>query len=129
MTKEMMKSNSTMELKEFIKTSLTEIVEGVKLSENELKNDALLRYHTTESYNNYPSVTFKESLKERQAPITTVDFKVKVQVAEGLSADGKVKANILNVLGGAASSEHSQSNATTQELAFSLPLIWKNPRK
>lgn len=118
-----------MELKEFIKTSLTEIVEGVKLAEKDLEADALLRYHTTESYNNYPSVTFKVSLKQRQAPITTVDFKVKVQVAEEVSADGKVKANVLNVLGGAASSELSQSNATTQELAFSLPLIWMTPRK
>lgn len=114
-----------MELKEFIKTALTEIVEGVRLADNELQGDAALCYHADGAYNGYPSITYKSSVHERQAPLTVVGFRVQVQVSNTCSADGNVKAGALNVIGGEINGKAAHASATTQELSFSVPMVWK----
>lgn len=114
-----------MELKEFIKTALADIVEAVKQAGEELHDDVALCYHTDVAYNGYPSVTYKSAMRERQAPMTVVEFKVQVEVNEKCSAEGNVKAGVLNVAGGGINGGVSHTNATAQELAFSIPMVWK----
>ncbi len=114
-----------MELKEFIKTALTDIVEGVKLASESLNNDVALCYHTDRAYNGYPSVTYKTELREKQAPLTLVGFKVQIQVSTKQSVDGNIRTNVLNVLGGEVDGEVSHTNAIVQELSFSIPMVWK----
>lgn len=113
-----------MELKEFISKTLADIVEGVRQAEKDLTDDVALCYHTNKEYNGYPSVSYG-TVHEHQAPLTVVDFKVRVQVREEMSADGKVSAGVLTVLGGEASGGVARSNASTQELSFSIPMVWK----
>lgn len=118
-----------MELKDFIKTALSDIVNGVKEAEEGLKEEVSIRCHTDKAFNGYPSVSYTSSMHERQAPVTIVDFKVKLQVTEGKATDGKIKAGILNVIGGGISGEISHTNETTQELSFSIPIVWKQKKQ
>lgn len=114
-----------MELKEFIKTALTDIVGAVRESEKDLHDDVAMCFHTDRSYNGYPSVTYKSAMRDCAAPMTVVGFKVQVEVVDVHSADGNVKAGVLNVIGGGITGEVSHSNATMQELTFSIPMVWK----
>lgn len=114
-----------MELKEFIKTAIADIVDGVKEAGESLKSDVVFCYHTEKAYNGYPSVSYSSAMRERQAPMTIVNFKVQVQVVNEQSAEGNVKGGFLNVIGGGIDGEVSHTSATTQELSFSIPMVWK----
>lgn len=114
-----------MELKDFIKKSLSEIVEGVKEAGEELKDDVSLCQHTNMAYNGYPSMGYKVNLHEWQAPLTVVDFKVRVEVRDGLSAKGDIQAGVINVLGGGIGAEAMRDKDSVQELSFSVPVMWK----
>jgi len=57
--------------------------------------------------------------------MTIVNFKVYVQVSAEHSANGDVKASVLDVIGGEMSGEVSHTNVITQELSFSIPMVWK----
>lgn len=113
-----------MELKEFIKAALSDIVAGVREAGNDLKGDVAMCYHTNKAYNGYPSVSYEWQMKEKQAPMTVVDFKVRVEVIEGEATDKGASASLLNVVGAGAHVERTQSNATMQELSFSVPMVW-----
>lgn len=117
-----------MELKEFIKTALADIVEGVRQANDELCDDVVLCYHTDKAYNGYPSVTYKTAMHERQAPMTVVNFRVQVRVDESRSTEGKAKVGVLNVIGGGIDGKVARANETTQELDFSIPMVWKTRR-
>lgn len=114
-----------MELKEFIKTALADIVEAVSEAGDELKNDVAMCYHTDKSYNGYPSVSYASAMHMRQAPMTVVDFKVRVQVSEENSTEKNVKGGVLRVLSAGVSDETLRSGMTTQELSFSIPMVWR----
>ena len=114
-----------MKLNEFITKTLSEIVEGVRSAEKDLKDDVALCYHTNKEHIGYPSVTYRSSLHDYQAPLTVVSFKVNVCVEEECSADGKASAGILNVFGGTAGGKITGSGAEAHEVGFSLPLVWK----
>ncbi len=116
-----------MNLQDYIKQTLTDIVRGTVLANEELKDDVVIGYHTDGTYSGCPTVTYR--LGSRQAPVTIVDFKVKVEVDEQLNADGSIKAGVLNVAGGKVTGSVSQSNATGNEVAFSIPLVWKQKGK
>lgn len=114
-----------MELKEFIKTALAEIVEAINEAGDELKKDVAMCYHTDREYNGYPSVSYTSAMRERQAPMTVVDFKVRVQVSEENSTEKNVKGGVLRVLSAGVSDETLRSGMTTQELSFSIPMVWR----
>ena len=113
-----------MELKEFIKTAIADIVKGTRDAGEELKGDVLLCYHTDGAYNGYPSISYKHNMKERQAPITVVEFKVRVEVEERSATERGVKAGVLNVVGGKMQGEISNSSIATNEISFAVPLAW-----
>ena len=113
-----------MELKDYIRKSLADIVEGVQQASEELNGKVAVCHLTQESYNGYPSVSTKYELRKYELPLTVVGFKVAVQVDEELSADGSAKAGVLNVIGGKVEAGMSQSSSTLNELTFSVPLAW-----
>lgn len=118
-----------MELKEFIKTAIADIVSGVTEAGESLKDDVALCFHTDGAYNGYPSVSYFSSTHKQQAPMTVVGFKVQVNVSEESSADGTIKGGVLNVIGGGVSGEVSHTNEKTQELTFSIPMVWKKKQQ
>lgn len=109
-----------MELKEFVKEALTQIVEGVQESQDKIREHG--------GYVN-PSIRIGKgsgqshvsSLSDGQN-IYTVDFNIAISVSEntGSKADGKLTvASVLSLGGGTSSSE---SNSTLSKIAFKIPL-------
>lgn len=113
-----------MKLEDFIRETLTEIVKGTLAAGEDLKDDVLLCCHAKE-YNGYPSVSYAASLKDRQAPVTVVGFKVKLEVEHCAEADGSVGGCFLNVVSGNAKGNFLQASGTEHEVTFSVPLVWK----
>ena len=118
-----------MELKEFISRTLSDIVAGVRHAEKDLKDDVALCYHTNKEYDGYPSLSYKSSLHDYQAPLTVVGFKINICVEDVCTSEGKVSSSILSVLGGAVGGRTGSSSAETQEVTFSIPLVWKKKDK
>jgi hypothetical protein len=114
-----------MELKDFIKNALSDIVQGVKEAGEELKDDVSMCQHTNMAYNGYPSMGYKVSLHEWQAPLTVVGFKVKVEARQGVTASGDMQASFINVVGGGMGAEATTATEAVQELSFSVPVMWK----
>lgn len=114
-----------MELKEFIKQTLAEIVKGTMESSEELEEDVALCYHTNKEYHGYPSVSYVSNMREKQAPVTVVGFKVKLEVEDTVGTDGSVTGGLLNVVSGKAKGSVSHASGTEHEVTFSVPLVWK----
>ena len=60
--------------------------------------------------------------------MTVVNFRVQVRVDESRSTEGKAKVGVLNVIGGGIDGKVARANETTQELDFSIPMVWKTRR-
>lgn len=114
-----------MKLNEYIRKTLADIVNGTMAAREDLKDDVALCVHTDKEYNGHPSVSYTSAARIKQAPLTVVGFKVRVQVSDSVSADGKVEADVLNVVGGSVSGERSFSDASVHEVTFSIPIVWK----
>lgn len=114
-----------MELKDFIKQTLAEIVKGTMEASEELKDDIVLCYHTNREYHGYPSVSYASNMRDKQAPVTVVGFKVKLEVEDTTGADGSVRGGLLNVVSGNAKGSVSHTIGTEHEVTFSVPLVWK----
>lgn len=56
----------TMELNEFIKKALGDIVQGVRSARESLRDDIALCCHTDKTYNGYPSVTYQSAIRENK---------------------------------------------------------------
>lgn len=117
-----------MELKEYIKKTLTDIVEGTMQASEEMKGKVAIGYHSNGPYEGSPFVEYESEMKRKYAPVTVVDFKVKVEVVEGTAAEGGVKAGIINVAGGKVQGEISTTIEEGNEVSFSIPIVWKNRR-
>ena len=114
-----------MEVKEVIKQNLAEIVKGTMESSEELEEDVALCYHTNKEYHGYPSVSYVSNMREKQAPVTVVGFKVKLEVEDTVGTDGSVTGGLLNVVSGKAKGSVSHASGTEHEVTFSVPLVWK----
>mgnify|MGYP006916140556 CR=1 FL=1 len=114
-----------MELKDFIKHTLADIVKGTLAASEELKEDVALCCHTNKEYHGYPSVSYVSNMREKQAPVTVVGFKVRIEVEDTAEADGCVGGGLLNVVSGRAKGGISHASGTEHEVTFSVPLVWK----
>ena len=116
------------ELSEYIRLALSEIVKGVNSAREELHEDVALCAHTDKAYSDFPSVTYKAGMKEKQAPVTVVGFRVQVITSEEQNKDKGISASVLKVISGGVSGASSSSTALTQEITFSVPMVWKISR-
>lgn len=114
-----------MELKEYIKQTLAEIVKGTMEASEELKEDVALCYHTNKEYHGCPSVSYVSNMREKQALVTVVGFKVKLEVEDTVGTDGSVTGGLLNVVSGKVKGSASHASETEHEVTFSVPLVWK----
>ena len=48
-----------------------------------------------------------------------------IEVEDAASADGSAGGSLLNVVSGKAKGEISHTSAAQHEVAFSVPLVWK----
>ena len=107
-----------MDLKEFTKQTLVQIVEGTQEANEELKD--LDAYITCEKMFNSNG----PSLSAKGLNVITVDFDVAITATEteGINGGAGLKVAMLNLGGG---TESKTENQTISRIKYSLPLVLK----
>ena len=107
-----------MELKEFIKTAITDITEAVSELQSELNNGAIVN----------PTLTNPIALKTLTVdneirPIEQLAFDVAVTATEASGIDGSAKAGI-SIFGAKIGTESSAKTENVSRLTFSVPIVF-----
>ena len=107
-----------MELKEFIKTAITDITEAISELQSELDNGAVIN----------PSISRGEHGKavlvdQGVAPIEHLNFDVAVTATEASNIDGNVKVGI-SIFGAKVGTESNAKTENVSRLTFSVPIVF-----
>lgn len=107
-----------MELKDFIKTAITDITEAISELQSELDNRAIIN----------PSISRGEYGKailvdQGVAPIERLNFDVAVTATEASSIDGNAKAGI-SIFGAKVGTESNAKTENVSRLTFSVPIVF-----
>jgi hypothetical protein len=117
-----------MELKEFIKRTLAEIVEATAEASEELKDSVNIYPRAIQEYNGYPSVSVGSQYGLVENPLMVVGFKVLVEVCQTKTQEGRAGVRALQVLEARYKGTSSKDRTETHEVSFSVPLTWKADR-
>ena len=102
-----------MELKEFIKTAITDITEAVSELQEELKNGTIVN----------PSLTQGEHGKSLVVDMMErLNFDIAVTATEATELNGNAKAGI-SVFGAKVEAENAEKMENVSRLTFSIPLL------
>lgn len=106
-----------MELKEFIKTAITDITEAVSELQEELKNGTIVNPSLTQGEHGKSLVVDNEvRMMER------LNFDIAVTATEATELNGNAKAGI-SVFGAKVGAENKERTENVSRLTFSLPLV------
>lgn len=106
-----------MELKEFIKTAITDITEAVSELQEELKNGTIVNPSLTQGEHGKSLVVDNEvRMMER------LNFDIAVTATEATELNGNAKAGI-RVFGVKVGAENKERTENVSRLTFSLPLV------
>ena len=113
-----------MELKEFIETSLSEIVEGVQSAQEKTKGTgAVIAPRKKISRQHGPMAeTVVVYLGDGHSVLSTVEFDVMVRESESGSAKSGL-AVFFGALGGGASTEETQQTSNVNRIRVKVPLV------
>lgn len=115
--------NFTMELKEFIKTALSDITNAVSELQAELQNGAIVSPSVPNSIAN---VTVKDPQDNKiNRPISKIDFDVAITVGstDNIEAGGKVGIQIFSAKLGGNNENHTEN---VSRITFSIPVVLPN---
>lgn len=113
----------TMELKEFIKTALSDITNAVSELQAELQNGAIVSPSVPNSIAN---VTVKDPQDNKiNRPISKIDFDVAITVGstDNIEAGGKVGIQIFSAKLGGNNENHTEN---VSRITFSIPVVLPN---
>lgn len=106
-----------MELKEFIKTAITDITEAVSELQEELKNGTIVNPSLRQGENGKSLVVDNEVRM-----IERLNFDIAVTATEATELNGNAKAGI-SVFGAKVGAENKERTENVSRLTFSLPLV------
>lgn len=109
-----------MELKEFIKTALSDITNAVSELQAELQNGAIVSPSVPNPVSN---VTVKDPQNDKiNRPISKIDFDVAITVGntDNIEAGGKVGIQIFSAKLGGNNENHTEN---VSKIAFSIPVV------
>lgn len=101
-----------MELKEYIKESLTQIIDGVIEAQEKMKDRGALI--APEGYQSKGKGSFGDF-----TCVESIDFEVSVEVKEGTDAKGGLKASVIEVFVG-----KSDGKGSCNKVSFSIPVVY-----
>lgn len=107
-----------MELKDFIKTAITDITEAVSELQSELDNGAIVN-PTLPNPIALKTLTVDDEIK----PIEQLSFDVAVTATEASGIDGTAKAGI-SIFGAKIGTESSAKTENVSRLTFSVPIVF-----
>ncbi|MDY6302389.1 MAG: hypothetical protein SPL96_10920 [Bacteroidales bacterium] len=109
-----------MELKEFIKTAITDITDAVSELQSELKNGAIVSPSLPHAISN-GTVLNPENDKVNR-PISKIDFDVAITVGDSDSVEAGAKAGI-QIFSAKLGSETKTHTENVSRMTFSIPLV------
>ncbi len=116
-----------MELKDFIKTSLTEICLAIDEANNELRDSEAVINPSSIQINSEDSQAYgrqsTKAIHEERKVVQKIDFNVAVYAQEAEKAGGGAKISIASI-GIGANAEIASSNKSETRLRFSIPVIY-----
>lgn len=108
-----------MELKEFIKSTIPQIIDSVSdLNEEYKDKDATINPLS------YVRIKDMQSIQTASGErlLTNVEFDLTVSIDESKNTDGKV--NVMScVIGGGASKSHTEGNSSISRVRFNVPVV------
>lgn len=109
-----------MELKEFVTQALTQISEGVKESQESIRElggyvNPAVRIGASAGASHVSSLSDGQN-------IYTVDFNIAISVAESSGANAGAKLTVASVLNLGGGTNSSESNSTLSNISFKVPL-------
>lgn len=107
-----------MELKEFIKTAITDITEAVSELQSELNNGTIVN-PTLPNPIALKTLTVDDEIR----PIEQLAFDVAVTATEASGIDGSAKAGI-SIFGAKIGTESSAKTENVSRLTFSVPIVF-----
>ena len=107
-----------MELKEFIKTAITDITEAVSELQSELNNGAIVN-PTLPNPIALKTLTVDDEIR----PIEQLAFDVAVTATEASGIDGSAKVGI-SIFGAKIGTESSAKTENVSRLTFSVPIVF-----
>lgn len=107
-----------MELKEFIKTAISDITGAISELQTELKNGTIVNPALEKAFDN-TSIRINNKLRK----IEKLDFDVAVTISETTGIGGAMKAGI-SILGAKLGTEQSASSQNVSRLTFSIPVLF-----
>ena len=109
-----------MDLKEFTKQTLIQIVEGAASANDELANcDSYIPY--TNIGNSKSAYSYDENRVARL--IVNIDFDVAITATESESANGGASLKVASLLNIGGSGENKTENQTISRIKYTLPLV------
>ena len=109
-----------MELKDFIKTALTDITDAIKELQDELKNGAIVSPSMPNAIA-YTTIVDPVNININR-PISKIDFDVAITVGntDKVGGDGKIGIQILSAKIGNENVAHSEN---VSRMTFSIPIV------
>lgn len=116
-----------MDLKDFVKSVVVDIVNGIKEANNALKDsDAIVNPSNVLPFNDSGNLyghILSEKIKSRERPVHKIDFDVAVTASEGKETKGGIAIAIASIgIGTSGKSDTTQS--TTSRIKFSIPIAF-----
>lgn len=105
-----------MDLKEFTKQTLMQIVEGAAEANAELSNGAYIPYHV-------PNNSKGRYIYDDGANVVDVDFDVAITAIETESANGGASLKVASLLNIGGCGENKIENQTISRIKYTLPLV------
>jgi hypothetical protein len=109
------------ELKDFIKETLVQIIEGVKAAQEETKT-------SNAEINAYPAKIDREKHTMSGSEIRNVEFDIAITTSKDEGAKARIGV-VGGLFGGAAGADISHSNANQNRIKFSVPIQYTIMRK
>lgn len=115
-----------MELKEFVKTAIVDIVEAVKEADEEMqKISSSAKVIPPGRYDSIDGAPYlkTEGLQKTTCPITLVGFNLKIEVVESHENAAEMRGGVLRVISGGIEGSAKGAESKVQEVSFSVPLL------
>lgn len=118
-----------MEIKDFFKETLCQILEGINVANQQMSNKgAFVGSSNLQENNGMPKsgATYYEDSNNRRHVVREIDFDISVSVSDSSQTEGKGGLQVYSLFHADGGVENSNSSNSSHRIRFSLPLALPN---
>lgn len=116
-----------MEIKDFIKETLSQITEGIVEANKEMINDgAFVASTNLREANGLPKSGTYAKRDNTMQVVREVEFDISIAVTDSTQSGGKGSLHVVSLIRADGGIDNNYSSSSTQRIKFSLPLALPN---